>query len=223
MDMAAQKARYLVTIAAGGHGTPATAMGARVVVEKEPTRGIGAAADGRSLAFHKKFRGRARDGGEQPFQPFFSGDKLKTPAVFVGNQFVVALRNPQDFINWLGPMAGKRLMLDNGSEDGAEGFAKPQDLEQNGVDGICLGQQQRPEPGCALRSDEFRVQQEGDEFVPREVVGNWRGIREIEGEVAGNERGRWAVVRYGEPPQMRAANRHSIVKRLRLWERKELG
>lgn len=188
MDMAAQKACYLVTIAAGGHGTPATAMGARVVVEKQPTRWIGAAADGRVLAFHKKFRGRARDGGEQPLQPFFLRDKLKTPAVLLGNQFVVALSNPQDFIDWFGPMAGKKLMLDNGSEDGAEGFAKPQDLEQNGVDGFCLGEQQRPEPGGALWSDEFCVQQEGDEFVPGEVVGNGRGIREIESEAAGYER-----------------------------------
>jgi hypothetical protein len=158
VDMAAQEACYFVTVAAGGHGTPATAMGARVVIEKQPTRWIGAAADGRFRAFDKQLRGRARDGGEQPLQAFFSRDKLKTPAVLLGNQFVVALSNPQDFINWLGPMAGKRLMLDNGSEDGAEGLAKAQDLEQNGVDGSCLGQQQRPEPGSTLWSDEFRVQ-----------------------------------------------------------------
>jgi hypothetical protein len=193
--MAAQEACYLVTITAGGHRAPATSVGARVVVEKQPTRCIGAAADGRFRAFDKQFRGGTRDGGEQPLETFFSRDKLKTPAVLVGNQFIVALGNPHDLINWLGPVAGKRLMLDYGSEDGAEGLAEAQDLEQDSVDGFCFGQQQRPEPGSALRSDEFCVQQEGDEFVPGEVVGNTRGIREIEGQASGNERGGWAVVK----------------------------
>lgn len=164
--MAAQEACYLVTIAARRHGTPATAVGARVVVEEQPARWIGATTDGSLLAFYKQLRGRARDGGKQPLQPFLSRDKLKTPAVLLGNQFIMALSDSQDFISWLRPMAREGLMLDYGREDRAEGFAKPQNLQQDSVDGFCLGQQQRPEPGSALWSDEFCVQQEGDEFVP---------------------------------------------------------
>ena len=73
-------------------------------------------------------------------------------------------------------VAGEGFTLDHGTEDRAERFAKAQDLQQDGIDGLRLRQQQRPELCGTFRSHQFCVPQEGDELVPGE------GRREI-GEV----------------------------------------
>lgn len=50
-----EKGGHFVTIAAGGHGAPAAAMGARVIVEKEATFGIGAPSNRGIGTLHKEF------------------------------------------------------------------------------------------------------------------------------------------------------------------------
>ena len=77
--LAVQERSHLVTIAANGHGAPATAMGAGIIVEKKGTGRIGAAAYAGFGAFDQEFRGGASDGCEQPFQAIFTRQELQSP------------------------------------------------------------------------------------------------------------------------------------------------
>jgi len=176
-----------VAIAANGHGAPAAAVGARVVVEEEAARGIGANADGCVRAFDDQFGGRTRDGGEEPLEAAFASDEFQAPAFGAGNEFIVAFGEAKQIVDGLGPGFGERLFLHEGRKDGAEGFAQAKNFEENGVDGLRLGVEQGMKTCGAFGGDDMGVDEERDEFVPGEVVCGGRGIGEIEGEATGDE------------------------------------
>ena len=76
-------------------------------------------------------------------------------------------------------------------KDGAKGFAKAANAEQDGVDGLRFVEQQRTKAGGTFLRDETRVGKEEEKSLPRKVVGGGRGIGEVEGEASGDEvRGR---------------------------------
>ena len=120
----AQEAGDLMAIAASGHGTPAAAMCSGVIIKKQPARQIGAAPDGRFRTFHQEFSGGTSDGGEQPLEPFFAGDELKTPSVPVREQFIVAFGDAKNLVNRLHPVTREGLTFHDGSKDCTEGLAK---------------------------------------------------------------------------------------------------
>lgn len=96
---ALEKGGDFVTVAANRHGAPATAVGAGIVVEKQPARGIGAAADGRAGTFDQEFGGGTGKCGEQPVETAFSGDELQGPSAFVGDEFVVTFGYTENLIH----------------------------------------------------------------------------------------------------------------------------
>ena len=89
--MAAEEGGDFVAIAAKLHGTPAAAMRAGIVVEKEAAGGIGATANGGAGALDEEFGGGTSDRGEQPFEAAFARDKLEGPGAVAGDELVVAL------------------------------------------------------------------------------------------------------------------------------------
>jgi hypothetical protein len=105
--MAAEKGSGFVAIAAEGHRTPAAAMCAGIVVEKEAAGGVGTTADGNARAFDKELSGGASEGGEKPVQATFAGDELERPGSLVGDEFVVAFGDAQDFVDRLRPGNGE--------------------------------------------------------------------------------------------------------------------
>ena len=109
-----------MAIAADGHGAPAAAVGARVVVEEEAARGIGANADRCVGPFDDQFGGRTRDGGEEPFEAAFASDEFQAPTFSAGNKFIVAFGEAKQIVDGLGPAFGEGLFLHEGREDGAE-------------------------------------------------------------------------------------------------------
>jgi len=109
------------------------------------------------------------------------------------NEFVVAFGDAKNFVDGLDPGGGEGLALDDRGEHGAQRFAKAQNPQQNGVDGVRLGGGERTEAGGALFGDKPGILEEADELVPGQVVRRGRGIGEIEGEAAGNQ-GCWSMV-----------------------------
>ena len=92
--MAPRKSGYLVAIAAAGHGAPAPPAGAGVVIEEETAGRIGAEAKAGALAFGDQLRAGACDGGEEPVETSFAGDKLEAPFPCLLDEFVVAFGYP---------------------------------------------------------------------------------------------------------------------------------
>ena len=179
----------LVAIAANGHGAPAAAVGARVVVEEEAARGIGANADRCVGAFDDQFGGGARNGGEEPFEAAFTSDEFQAPAFGAGHEFVVAFGEAKQIVDGLDPAFGEGLFLHEGRKDGADGFAQAKNFQKNGVDGLRLSEQQGMKAGSTFGGDDAGVDEEGNELVPGEVMCGGSGIGEVEGEATGDEVG----------------------------------
>lgn len=176
-----------MAIAANGHGAPAAAMGARVVIEEQAAIGIGATAHWGVGAFDEEFGGGTRNGGEKPFEATFTGDELQTPAFGAGDEFVVAFREAQQVVDGLDPDFREGLFVDERSEDGAEGLAETQDSEEDCVDSLRFGGKQGMEASGTLGSDDAGVHKERDKLVPGEVVGGGRGIGEVESEASSDK------------------------------------
>src|SRR5580693_2557769 len=118
------EAGYLVAITADGHRAPAPLVCARLVAEEHAAGGIGADADFRGFALQQDFGSRTRDGGEQPVEAGFAGDKLESPASIGLSQFVVTLGDAQDIVDRRGPRGRNWLALDQGGENFAERIAQ---------------------------------------------------------------------------------------------------
>jgi hypothetical protein len=206
--VAAEERGDLVAVATNGHGAPAAAMGARVVIEEEAARGVGANADWCVGAFDEEFGGGTCDGGEKPLEAAFAGDEFQAPAFSAGHEFIMAFGEAKQIVDGLGPAFGEGLFLHEGREDGAYGFAQAKDLQKNGVNGLRLGVEQGMKACGAVGCDDVGVDEEGDEFVPGEVVCGRRGIGEIESEAAGDE-ARLGVCESHEEPRREAA-RHNL-------------
>ena len=123
--MASRKGSYFMAVAAAGHGTPAPAMGTRGVIEKEATKRIGAHTKLWSSSFRDNFRSGPRDGRKQPIQPTLTGYKLESPNVVPEEDFVVPFRDAQDFVNRFDPLAQYGVLVDQCSEDFAQGTMNP--------------------------------------------------------------------------------------------------
>jgi len=187
--VATQEGGNLVSIAANGHGAPAAAMGARIVIKEKAASGIGATTKRGVGAFHEEFSGGTCDGGEKPFEAAFAGDEFQTPALGTWDEFVVAFGEAKKVVDGLDPDLREGLLVDEGIEDGAEGLAKTQDLEENRVDSLRFRGEQGMKARGAFGSNNAGVDEEVDELIPGEVVSRRRGIGEIEGKASGDEVG----------------------------------
>ena len=169
--MAAEKRSNLVAIAASRHRAPAAAVRSGVVVEKEPARGIGAAANGGGRTFDQKFRAGTGDGGKQPLEAALPGNEFERPRTLTKDKFIVPFRDAQDFVDGLGPGGWERLFVDNTGEDSPERLAKAQRTEEYSVDGAGFRGEKRSEARRAVVRDQAGIYEESDKVVPREVAG----------------------------------------------------
>ncbi len=191
-SVAAQERGDLVAIAANSHGAPATAMGARVVIEEEAACRIGANADRRIGPFDDQFGSGTGNGGEKPLEAAFPGNEFEPPAFGAGNKLVVPFGETKQIVDGLDPALGEGLLLHEGREDGADGFAQTKDFQENGVHGLRFGVEQRRKAGCAFGGDDAGIHEEGNKLVPGEIMRGGSGIGEIKGKAAGDEAG-WEV------------------------------
>src|SRR5438128_5828683 len=97
--MPPRKCGHFVAIAAKRHRAPATAMCARIVVEKEAARGIRAKAHASSLALCDEFRRRMGDRRKKPIQTVYSGDVFDPPGARRLDKLVVAFGDAEDLVD----------------------------------------------------------------------------------------------------------------------------
>lgn len=142
--VAAEEGGNFVAVAADGHGTPAAAAGAGIVVEEEAAGWVRTASDRRARTFDEEFSAGASNGGEEPLETTFTGHKLKGPGAVAGNEFVVTLGDAEDFVDRFDPGRWKGFLVDDGSEDGAERFAQAKNAEEDCIDGVGFGEEQGP-------------------------------------------------------------------------------
>ena len=192
-----------MAIAANGHGAPAAAVRARVVIKEEAARRIGAPTDRSVGAFDDQFGGGTRDGGEEPFEAAFAGNEFQAPAFDAGNKLVVAFGETKQIVDGFDPALGEGLLLDEGREDGADGFAQTKDFQEHGVHGLRFGVQQGKKASCAFRGDDAGIYEEGNELLPGKIVRGGSGIGEIEGKAASDEVGLGAGERIGHARRVR--------------------
>ena len=193
--MAAEKGSDLVAIAAGGHGTPAAVARAGIVIKEETAGGIGAAANGSSGTFNEKLSGGAGNGGEEPFEASFTGHEGKGPSAVAKDEFVVAFRDAQDFVDRLSPGVREGFPIHDASEDSPQRLAQTKGMEQDRIDSFRIGGKKRAKTRGALVGNQTGVDEEGNKLAPRQIGGR-RGVREIEGQAAGDE-GRFGARRGG--------------------------
>jgi hypothetical protein len=177
----------LVAVAADGHGTPAAAMRAGIIVKEKAAGGVSATADGSAGAFDQEFSSRASESGQEPVEAALTGDKLEGPDAFMGDELIVTFGDAKDFVNGLDPGSGEGFTLRERSKDGAERLAKTKNAEQDGVNGLRFGSEQGAETRGTIFRDQARINQERDELVPREIVGGGREVGEIESEATSDE------------------------------------
>jgi len=189
-----QERSNLVPIATNGHGTPATAMRAGIVVEKEPAGRIGAAPDARARSLDEEFGCGAGNGGEKPLEAALACNVVKGPGTIAHNQFVVTFRDSKDFVDRINPGAREGLPIGHSGEQGSERLPQAEDAEKNSIDGEGFGGVQRAQAKRALFGDQAGVEKEGDKLVPREVVGRGRGVGKIERESTGDQRHRRTAI-----------------------------
>ena len=160
-----------MAIAADGHGAPAAAMRAGIIVEEEATGGVGTAADGCAWAFDEEFGSGASDGRQEPVQSTFTGDELERPIPFMEDQFIMAFGDAEDLVDWLDPGGREGLVIDDAAEDGAERFTKAKNAEEDGVHRLRLTGYQGTQAGGTIFGDKAGIDEESDKLAPREIAG----------------------------------------------------
>ncbi len=124
------KSSYFAAVAANGHGTPAAAACARIIVKEQTTVRIGAKPKKRAGAFGDNLRTGAGHRGEQPVKAALPCDEFDFPDAGLRHKFIVPFGDTQYSIKWLDPFAGYPLLSEHGREHLAQGRAEPLGLQQ---------------------------------------------------------------------------------------------
>src|SRR5204863_9296349 len=122
----ARKSSCFAAVATNGHGTPAPAPSARIIVEEHAATRIG--ADSKACAFGDNLCPGPGHGGEQPVKTALSGDKFDFPGIVLTDEFVVSLCDTQDFVYGGDPFREYPLLADHGREYFAQGGSEPPSL-----------------------------------------------------------------------------------------------
>jgi hypothetical protein len=122
--MFARKGCDLVAVSADGHGTPAAAVRAGIIVKEEAATRIGAEPQPCAGALGDEFRCRTGYRSEQPVEAALTGYEFDSPHAVFEDKFVVSFGDAQDIVDRLGPFAGYFLLAVHGCEDLTQGDAE---------------------------------------------------------------------------------------------------
>jgi hypothetical protein len=152
--MLAGEGSYFVAVAAHGHGTPAAAARARIIVEQKATVRISANMKMRAGTLGDNLGAGAGDCGEQPIEASFTGDEFDFPGAVLAYKLIVPFGNAQDFVYRLDPFPGYALLSEHSCEDFAQGKAEPPALQEKGFRRLWVGLRQAEKLGAALGGDD---------------------------------------------------------------------
>lgn len=184
---AAGKCRDLVAIAAESHGAPAAATRARHVGKEKTAGRISTEAEASGRPLDENLRGRPRDGGKQPLEAAFPGEKFQSPLSVIPNQFVVPLGDTQNFVRRFNPFLGNLFLSNHGAENLAKCFLQARRAEEQVVGSLWVTLGKGEKLGASLRRNYVRGFEESNETFP---VGRTResgGVGEIDSKAATEE------------------------------------
>ena len=164
--MLAGKGGDLASISAHGHGTPAAAVRARLVVEEKAAMGIGAQPEPCPSTLGNHFRRGSGDGCEEPVQAAFARDEFDAPRAVLANQFVVAFGDAEDFVDGFRPVRRYLLLSVHGGEYLVKRGAEPLGLSKQPFGGLRIGLRESKKLGAPFRGDDPSSFQEENEPFP---------------------------------------------------------
>src|SRR3989454_11264119 len=128
--MIARESGYFTPVATSGHRTPATAVRARIIIEKQTTLRIGTKPQARAWAFGHSLRSGPGHGREQPVKAGLSGDKFDLPEIVPADEFVMPFGDAQYFVYRFNPFRENPLFSEHGCEYLAQGAPEPPGLQE---------------------------------------------------------------------------------------------
>lgn len=164
--MAAGKGSDLAAVATTGHGTPSAALRARDIVKKQTARRVGASTEARAWALRDNFRRGTCDGGEQPIQTALPGNEFQAPRAIALEKLIVALRNAQDFVDWLDPIPADGLFTEHRVEGFAQRSVKSLRLQKKSGGTLCIVFGEGEQLGAAFRRNDPSGEQKAEELFP---------------------------------------------------------
>jgi hypothetical protein len=162
----AGKSSYFAAIAANGHGTPAAAACARIVVEEQTTVWIGAKPKACASSLGDNFRSGSGHRGEQPIKTSLPRNEFDLPEAVQRDEFIVPLCNTQYFVYRLDPFHGYSLLSEHGCEHLVQGGAEPPGFQEQRFRSPRIGLRQTQKLGAALSGDNSRRLQKANEVCP---------------------------------------------------------
>jgi hypothetical protein len=176
-----------VAVSADGHGTPAAAVRAGIVVEKEAATGIGAEPQPCPGTLGDKFRRGTGHRCQQPIEATLVGDEFDPPDTVVTKQFVVTFGDAQDVVDGLGPFTRNPLFAVHGREDLSKGGTELTGFQEKSFGGLWIGLRQGQELCAAFGRDDFCGLQEVNEFLPGKGLRRRGGVDEVEAKASAEE------------------------------------
>jgi hypothetical protein len=140
--MFARKGCDLVAVSADGHGTPAAAVRAGIVIEKEAATGIGAEPQTGTPTFSDQLRRGTGYRSEQPVEAALSGDEFDSPDAFLAKQLIVTFGNAQDIVDGLDPFTRNPLFAVHGGEEPTQGGTELPGFQEQSFGGLGIGLRQ---------------------------------------------------------------------------------
>jgi hypothetical protein len=171
------------------HRTPSPPSRPRIIIKKQPASRIRAPLHRRILSLDNQFRRRSRNRRQQPLEPALSPDKLQPPPAFLGRQFIVPFRNPQNLIDRRHPRLRKIPPLPHSRKHRPHTLAQPQNLQQHRIHRPRLAPLERLQPHPAFRGYHPRIHQKLHKLRPGKVMRSWHQIGKIQRQSAGNQFG----------------------------------
>jgi len=177
-----------VTVATNGHGAPAAAAGARIVVEVEATLRIGAETKARSGALGDNLGPGPGHGSEQPVQATFAGHEFDFPGAVSAHEFIMPFGDAQDFVYGLNRFPGDPLLAEHGREYFAQGGPKPAGLQEKRFGSLEVDLRQTEKLRAALGGNDFGRLEKADQAFPGEFSVGRAGVDKINGEPPAQQR-----------------------------------
>lgn len=183
--MFAREGGNLVAVSANGHGTPAAAVGAGIVIKEEAAARIGAEPQPCPRSLGDQFRRGTGNRRQQPIETTLARYEFDSPDAIVAEQFVVSFGDAQDVVDGFDPFSGNLLFAMYGCEDLTQGGAELPGFQKQPFGRLRIGLGQSQELCPTFGGDDTRDLQEVDELVPRKGRRVGSRVDEIEAEPPG--------------------------------------
>jgi len=157
---------YFAAVATKGHGAPAAAARARIIVEKKPALRIGTQPEARAGSFGDNLGAGAGDSGEQPVQAPFTRDELDFPGAILADELIVSFCDAENFVDRLDPFASHSLLSEHGGEGPAQRQAKTPGLQEKSFSSLRVDLGKAEKLGASLGSNNVRRVEELDKPFP---------------------------------------------------------